>query len=651
MVGGAHPSLGAMPIGPHMQSMSLGCAIGPTAILCQAKMPAMELTFVLVIMMIAMQAIFMCAYMRGGALCRYLSRNLPPVVGSTSRHLSRNLLPMLKSVRSTARRASMTTCSCVTKAIASFMNLCLCGTQRKGHAVRDYLCGYFGRVKATFSFLLKRRRPSPCIQVLESPTPTRTPTTPKTTPAQRRGGMRRSMPRLRRYRVLFNPRRQGECGYDCLLRMMKRRTTPSERRSIRRMAAYCSMMAYEQDRNILGHSVRHLVHSLEMTSYEYGLAVRQGLWASPMDLALLADFYDLTFTFHLGGKAYMIGNRPDAHHLLLKNGHYLLVRPRCSSLITRTTRVSSPRTRGGGRGQARGQAKPKAKPAPKRHPINLYARPGAQGQRRYRLRSPPRSPTPQPEPPSPPEQPIDLEQHQHDDQPPLRSVSPTMTFSTQIERERQHQRAQQPDCCISSSDDTTDRSDEDDDLNIYRSPAYPIRHTSRLTRTARRPLTTRTGLQVNWAIRAHPSASALEVAEQITQRYHLMDSPQVHPLDAVYWEDTQELILPPVVMLPTHYRDLRRGLWEPRQPTRFVPVIHGTHILCDIAISMHTDPAELIRRVEAMRMEPPRVHLAVFPPHIWVLFLSHADPVPPLVRARGGMRPMPGAAHHTMSSS
>ena len=226
-----------------------------------------------------------------------------------------------------------------------------------------------------------------------------------------------------------------------------------------------------------------------------------------------------------------------------------------------------------------------------------------------------------------------------------------MTFSSQIERERQHQRAQQPDCCISSSDDESDRSDEDEDLNIYRSPAYPIRHTSRLARTARRPLTTRTGLQVNWAIRAHPSASALEVAEQISHRYHLMDSPQVHPLDAVYWADTQELILPPVVMLPTHYRDLRRGLWEPRQPTRFVPVIHGTHILCDIAISMHTDPAELIRRVEAMRMEPPRVHLAVFPPHIWVLFLSHADPVPPLVRARGGMRPMPGATHHTLSSS
>ena len=130
-----------------------------------------------------------------------------------------------------------------------------------------------------------------------------------------------------------------------------------------------------------------------------------------------------------------------------------------------------------------------------------------------------------------------------------------------------------------------------------------------------------------------------------------MDSPQVHPLDAVYWEDTQELILPPVVMLPTHYRDLRRRLWEPRQPTRFVPIIHGTQILCDVAISMHTDPAELIRRVEAMRMEPPRVHLAVFPQYIWVLFLSHADPVPPLVRARGGMRPMPGAAHHTLTSS
>ena len=281
------------------------------------------------------------------------------------------------------------------------------------------------------------------------------------------------MPRLRRYRVLFNPQRQGECGCDCLLKIIKRRTTPSERRSIRRTAAYCIMMAYEQDRSILGHPVRHLVHSLEMTSYEYGQALRQGLWASPMDLALLAEFYDLTFTFHLGHNAYMIGNRPDTHHLLLKNGHYLLVRPRSpTALTTRPTSASSPRTRGGGRGQARGQAKPKAKPAPKRQLINLYARPGAQGQRRYRLRSPPRSPSPQPAPQSPPEQPIDLEQQQeHDDEPSLRSVSPTMTFSTQIERERQHQREQQPDLCISSSDESTDRSDEDGDLNIYCSPA------------------------------------------------------------------------------------------------------------------------------------------------------------------------------------
>ena len=171
------------------------------------------------------------------------------------------------------------------------MNLFLHGTQRTYQAVREYLCGYIGRVKATYNVMLLRRRPSPCIQVLESPMPTRTPRTPRTTPAQRRGGMRRSIPRLRRYRVLYNPRQQGECGYDCLLKIMKRRTTPSERRSIRRTAAYCIMVAYEQDRTILGHPVRHLVHSLEMTSYEYGQAIRQGLWASPMDLALLAEYY------------------------------------------------------------------------------------------------------------------------------------------------------------------------------------------------------------------------------------------------------------------------------------------------------------------------------------------------------------------------
>ena len=200
-----------------------------------------------------------------------------------------------------------------------------------------------------------------------------------------------------------------------------------------------------EDRTILDHSVRHLVHSMGMSAQEYGQALKQGLWASPMDLSLLAEYYDLTCALHLEATTYMIGNHLGQHHLLLKDGHYLLVKPR------RTTRTQSsyrcPMSRGGGRGQARGQAKARPKPAPKRQIPNQYARPGVQVQRRYRLRSPPRSPSLQPAPVSPPAQPIDLEQQQQQEpMSPARTVSPTMTFSTQIERERQHQMEQQEGC-------------------------------------------------------------------------------------------------------------------------------------------------------------------------------------------------------------
>ena len=194
----------------------------------------------------------------------------------------------------------------------------------------------------------------------------------------------------------------------------------------------------------------------------------------------------------------MIGQLPHKHHILLSKGHYLLVEPKKSYTKLGPT-LGASHQRGAGRGQARGHARGKAKPAAKRGLVNLYARPAVPGRRNFRLRSPPRSPSPQP-PPSPPSpNVVDLKQ-QLPPHAPERSVSPTMTFSAQVERERRYQQEQggaggQPEDAydVSSSDEPTDRSDEDGDLNVYNSLAFPLRQTTRLTRTVRRPVTARTG--------------------------------------------------------------------------------------------------------------------------------------------------------------
>ena len=131
-------------------------------------------------------------------------------------------------------------------------------------------------------------QPKEYIHVYDSPKPTRTPSTPRSrsTLAQRSGGMRRPMPRRRTYRILYNPKAQGECGFDCILRIMKRRPTPFDRKAIRKVAAHSILWAYDNDLPVIGQSVRQLVYSIGLTSFEYAQSLQQGMWASPMDLSL-----------------------------------------------------------------------------------------------------------------------------------------------------------------------------------------------------------------------------------------------------------------------------------------------------------------------------------------------------------------------------
>ena len=202
-----------MPIGPTMHSMSLGCAVSRTAILCHARMPAPQLALTMAIMLVAILLVLWFLYTRGGAL----SRNARTLLGCA--------LNRAPTWRREGCRGFMTALhACIAVAYRWTMNVC--------EATCQYMNGYMGRVKATYRSMTTRPCTSPCIQVLDSPMPTGTPTTPRSSIAQRRGGTGKPKPRYRRYRILYNPQKQGECGYDCLLKIMKRRTTASERRSI-----------------------------------------------------------------------------------------------------------------------------------------------------------------------------------------------------------------------------------------------------------------------------------------------------------------------------------------------------------------------------------------------------------------------------------
>ena len=224
------------------------------------------------------------------------------------------------------------------------------------------------------------------------------------------------------------------------------------------------------------------------------------------------------------------------------------------------------------------------------------------------------------------------------------STSPTRTYDSQVLREEER---------IADNHQVDVHGEviegDEDDFNIYRSNALPIMATDTPWSTARRPVVSNTGIQVNWAIRAHPLARPDDVLDHLMVRFSILDRPRFQPEDVLVWWRVDEVVLAPPIQVPDNVHDLRRGLWEQHQSIRTVPIVCADVIVRDIAITTAVGPQEVVRRVEALQLRPPRVHIVILE-QIWFICLTHRDPCPHVLKQRGGMHgwrqtPRPQYAH------
>ena len=261
-------------------------------------------------------------------------------------------------------------------------------------------------------------------------------------------------------------------------------------------------------------------------------------------------------------------------------------------------------------------------------------RPGAPGRRDNIVRSPPRSPPYQDRSPSRhgQDQPTFPQLILHS--PPRRSLSPTRTYSTQIEGAAACE-GRGRFCRPSADTEPTDCSEEDGNLNMYHSPVFLL--CARLQGWENNKETGDDTNRVAGELGGTSPPICSSYGGGRTNRPPL-------PFEFALLMQSTALKLKNLPYhqwscFPVHYRDLRRGLW---QPTRFVPVVNGISIVCDVAISMQLELSELVRKVadEFDSRTSPSIHL---PEHIWVIFQSHEDMVPGLVRAKGGVRPDPSS--------
>ena len=134
---------------------------------------------------------------------------------------------------------------------------------------------------------MKRRRE--IIEVFDSPPPTKRATTPKTRTSMReqRAGASRVRKHKRVYTKWFDPKRQGHCAYEAVLRAAGVRVDMDSIQALRMATAKMVELAVLNDENIAGIAVRDLVAKEGLTLAAYKAQVERDMWASPVEALVL----------------------------------------------------------------------------------------------------------------------------------------------------------------------------------------------------------------------------------------------------------------------------------------------------------------------------------------------------------------------------
>ena len=165
------------------------------------------------------------------------------------------------------------------------------------------------------------------ITIEDSPCPTKTMSTPRKSPwpAQRRGGRRRRHHK-RASTKAYDPDKEGECGYQCLLKIAGKSTKDESIAWLRRMIADKVHEARMVNRKIAGIEVHDYIAERGLTLKAYEAEVRGGLWASALELQLGAEVLGITAGLRMGGKYILIGEkRNPIYDIVMRGKHFILM--------------------------------------------------------------------------------------------------------------------------------------------------------------------------------------------------------------------------------------------------------------------------------------------------------------------------------------
>ena len=171
---------------------------------------------------------------------------------------------------------------------------------------------------------MKRRRE--IIEVFESPPPTKRATTPRTRTSMRaqRAGASRVRKHKRAYTKWFDPKRQGHCAYEAVIKAAGVEVTLDAIRALRLATAKMVELAVLNDEIIAGISVRDLVIKEGLTLAAYKAQVEGDMWASPVEAACAATVMGVSLYHVYKNVCMKIGHGPCAGVIRLANKHYVL---------------------------------------------------------------------------------------------------------------------------------------------------------------------------------------------------------------------------------------------------------------------------------------------------------------------------------------
>ena len=185
--------------------------------------------------------------------------------------------------------------------------------------------------------------PNEVIDVMESPEPTKRPSTPfPESPwtsrtrrrAVRRGGLRRWSSHRRATTRIFDPSLPNECAYQCLLRVAKMSVKSRNVKVLRARTAELIQEAFMKEETIAGLYVPFFIQESGMSLLNYVEAVSRSQWASVLEVACAAKVLEVDVSIKTPDAVVNIGE-PSRNCIKLMGCHWTLhkVRSLCKSVV------------------------------------------------------------------------------------------------------------------------------------------------------------------------------------------------------------------------------------------------------------------------------------------------------------------------------